>query len=29
MYRPDAADAMRRAAAWWRGEDIGRPLMQI
>jgi len=29
LYRPDADKVRRRVAAWWRGEDIGRPLMQI
>ena len=29
IYRPDLDEARARLAAWWNGEDIGRPAMQI
>ena len=28
-YRPDWDEARKRMTAWWDGEDIGRPAMQI
>lgn len=28
-YRPDWAEARARLTAWWHGEDIGRPLVQV
>jgi len=28
-YRPDWDEGRKRLAAWWEGEDIGRPAMQI
>ena len=29
LYREDLDDVRTRMAAWWRGEDIGRPVMMI
>lgn len=29
LYRPDWDEARRRAAVWWNGGDIGRPMMQL
>jgi hypothetical protein len=29
LYRPDWNEARKRYAAWWNGEDIGRPAMHI
>jgi 5-methyltetrahydrofolate--homocysteine methyltransferase len=29
LYRPDADEARKRLTTWWRGGDIGRPVLQM